>query len=114
VIKPAPSQWIRLPALKLSFPPPETFHVRNTVVLVGQNPRPTRCGTPSRRFRDYDSEPRGWFPKIPVTEAGADAKLKFAQQKYKPKLVRKKRPQTAAAPSFAHWALRSRSAWHHG
>src|SRR5262249_32904620 len=45
-----------------------------------KNPRPTRCGTPSRRFRDYDSEPRRWFPKIPVTEAGAAAKLKFAEQ----------------------------------
>jgi hypothetical protein len=78
MMKPAGSQWIRLPALKLSFPPPETFHARNMVVLVAQNPRPSCCGKPSRRFRDYDSEPRGWFPKISVTEVRADSKLKFA------------------------------------
>jgi hypothetical protein len=36
--------------------------------------------------------PGGWFLKIPVTEPGAAAKLKFAEQKYKPKLIRKKRP----------------------
>jgi hypothetical protein len=86
-MKPAGSQWIRLPALKSKLPP-ETFHARNIVVLVRQNPRRTRCGTPSRRFRDYDSEPRCWFPKISVTEAGAAAKLKFAKRKYKPKLAR--------------------------
>ena len=88
-------------ALKLSLPPPETFHTLNTVVLVGQNPRPACCGTPSRRFRDYDSEPRGWFPKISVTEAGADAKLKLVQQKYNPKSHRKKRSQISVALGIA-------------
>src|SRR5262250_2897548 len=90
-------------ALKLSLPPP-------TVVLVGQNPRPTRCGTPSRRFRDYDSEPRGWFPKISVTEAGADAKLKLAHQKYNPKSHRKKRSQILRCAWHCAPALRSRGA----
>src|SRR6516164_944768 len=106
-MKPVPPQWIRLPALKLSLPPPETFHTLNTVVLVGQNPRPACCGTPSRRFRDYDSEP-GLVPKNFGNRGGRGRQVKTCAAKYNPKSHRKKRSRILRCASHCASILRSR------
>jgi hypothetical protein len=66
----------------IKFPATEIFHTRNTVAIVGQNPRWAYCVTPSRRFRYIDdAELRGGFLENSVTEEAMAAKLKVGPLK---------------------------------
>src|SRR5262249_48192850 len=54
-----------------------TFSGRSTLAKAGSASagRRNRCGTPSRRFQNIDSEGRGLVPSLGVTEPRANAKL---------------------------------------